>query len=86
MKCYVIVEAKGPDQQLTDDPFRPSFCRKQMSEGWILNNLAHMDKVGHGIAGAVLRDVGLKLNIREKGDKAPPRATTVSYRRTGTRR
>jgi hypothetical protein len=56
---YLIVEAKGVNAQLGDDSHAPPAVGKQMSTGWIYNNLAMMARNGHQIAIDLMNDVGL---------------------------
>ena len=61
---YLIVEAKGPGQVLTDDPHRPNGMRMQMSHDWIIDNLARMNDA---IGDQVLNDVGLATHVAHAG-------------------
>ena len=56
---YLIVEAKGPGQSCTNDPFQPPLIGNQMSKEWIVDRLAKMSNAGHAVATNILTELGL---------------------------
>jgi hypothetical protein len=64
---YGIVESKGPGASLTVNKFAPDYCATQMSEGWVLDRLYHMQSgSGAAVAKAVLDATGVTLGVIEK--------------------
>lgn len=60
---YLIVEAKGPNQNLNPNSFMPPGF-DQMNTRWVMHNLATMVNTGQVIATSIVNDLGLTMGVR----------------------